>query len=631
MTAGFLGGGLSAFGVSGRGFDNWLTTHNWNYGQDVTAAYNNCSDASGAKVQCDLTKLAFIGPDSPHPEQNFYNDDYNNFGPVAGFAYTLPWGGKGKTVLRGGIQISYLTFGRADNAISNMPGVTYSNTVTNNGNYMDLSDAKNYIPVQVQSWIQTPAVQPATPITQRTQTLTAYDPNIRTPYTESLNLRLTRTIGSSLTVDLIYAGNLGRKTASTVNLNTPNMISNGLFDALKVVRAGGESNLINKMIGTYNVTGSGTSSTLSGSQQLRVTTVQTGAGIPVQTLLANGNFSSIASWLSNVNVSTTNNTGVTAAADGTNGQLLRLNGFPENFIYTNPQYRTITWNANMNKSSYHSLQAQIQLRPTHGLMLSATYTWSKNMGYNSISDYTNRDIDYGQVGGRKHAITSYGTYDLPFGPNRWLFSSVSPNVLGRIIGGWQMSWIHTMSAGSPQTLTGDVNYLWGGNMMSQALPFDFKSGYVDWKPNATNGNYYAGKYTTATDPQCTNTELVYFDLRTACTLKAIVPVTHKDGDNDYIFVNTNPGQQSNLGRNMFTSPMRWSTDGALSKSIRISEGKSFQIRVDATNIFNHAQPADPTYSLSGSYMFGMMFYGTPFQVASKSGQRTFQARLRFDF
>jgi hypothetical protein len=194
-----------------------------------------------------------------------------------------------------------------------------------------------------------------------------------------------------------------------------------------------------------------------------------------------------------------------------------------------------------------------------------------------------------------------------------------------------MSWIHTMSAGSPQTLTGDVNYLWGGNMMSQALPFDFKSGYVDWKPNATNGNYYAGKYTTATDPQCTNTELVYFDLRTACTLKAIVPVTHKDGDNDYIFVNTNPGQQSNLGRNMFTSPMRWSTDGALSKSIRISEGKSFQIRVDATNIFNHAQPADPTYSLSGSYMFGMMFYGTPFQVASKSGQRTFQARLRFDF
>jgi hypothetical protein len=181
-----------------------------------------------------------------------------------------------------------------------------------------------------------------------------------------------------------------------------------------------------------------------------------------------------------------------------------------------------------------------------------------------------------------------------------------------------------MSAGSPQTLTGDVNYLWGGNMMSQALPFDFKSGYVDWKPNASNGNYYANKYSTTTDPQCSNTELVASDLRYSCTLKAVVLSTHKTDDQDYVFVNTIPGQQSNLGRNTFTSPMRWSTDGALSKSIRISEGKSFQIRVDATNIFNHAQPADPGYSISS-------YTTTPFQISSKSGQRTFQARLRFDF
>jgi hypothetical protein len=288
----------------------------------------------------------------------------------------------------------------------------------------------------------------------------------------------------------------------------------------------------------------------------------------------------------------------------------------------------------MNKSSYHSMQAQIQLRPTHGLMLSATYTWSKNMGYNGIMDYTNRDISYGQVGGRKHALTSYGTYDLPFGPNRWLFSSVSPNVLGRIIGGWQMSWIHTMSAGSPKTMTGDVNYLWGGNYVSQVQPFDFKGGYVDWKPNATQGNYYAGKYTTATDPQCSNTELVAPSLKAYCSLKALVPVTHKSGDNDYIFVNSNPGERGNLGWNTFTTPMRWSTDGALSKSIRISEGKSFQIRVDATNIFNHAQPSDPGTSLGADSfwkLFGMNIYTTPFQITSKSGNRTFQARLRFDF
>ena len=207
--------------------------------------------------------MSFIGPDSPNPSQNFYNDDYNNFGPVAGFAYTLPWGGKGKTVLRGGIQISYLTFGRADNAISNMPGLTqpYSYT-TPSGAYMSLADLKNLIPLALPSNIVPPSSTniATTPVTQRSLGLTTYDPNIRTPYTQNLNMRLTRTIGSSLTVDLVYAGNLSRKSATSINLNTPNMLSNGLFDAFKTARAGGESPLLDKLFGKFNIMGAYVSS-----------------------------------------------------------------------------------------------------------------------------------------------------------------------------------------------------------------------------------------------------------------------------------------------------------------------------------------------------------------------------------
>ena len=50
------------------------------------------------------------------------------------------------------------------------------------------------------------------------------------------------------------------------------------------------------------------------------------------------------------------------------------------------------------------MQAMVTMRPTHGLMFSATYTWSKSMGYNGISDYRDRDIDYGLSGGRAHAL-----------------------------------------------------------------------------------------------------------------------------------------------------------------------------------------------------------------------------------
>ncbi len=617
MTAGFKGGALSAFGVSGRGFNSWLAPL-WDpfSGAPKEDAYKNCLGAGGVTVECEPTTLTFIGPDSPNPDQNFYNDDFNNFGPVAGFAYTLPWGGKGKTVLRGGIQINFMTFGRADNAIAYMPGLQQEYSFTKpGGSYWDLSDVKEYIPLELPSTIKPPTDgKLATPIDQRRMSLTAYDPNIRTPYTQSLNLRLTRTIGSSLTVDLIYAGNLSRKSSTSINLNTPNMISNGMFEALKIARAGGESPLLDKLFGNINIMGivkPPNDPMPSGAEQLRRSNGQ-------RANLANGAFTSIVNWLATANVDTAYNQALPSAPTDTKGQILRINGFPENFIWANPQYNAVSWNGNFNKSNYHSMQAQISLRPTHGLMLSGTYTWSKTMGYNGISDYRNRDLDFGVTGGRAHALSSYGTFDLPFGPNRWLLSSVSPSVLGRIIGGWQMSWIVSMQSGAKRSLTGS-NYLWGGNQVNIVNPFDFDSGYVDWKPGATTGDYFGALYTSVLDPQCTEGTLVTPNLRPVCTLRAVVS---RADQKKWLFVNAIPGERPNMGGFNFSAPMQWSTDGALSKSVRVTEGKSFQIRIDATNIFNHTQPASYSLTMTNTRLG---------QIDSKSGNRKFQARLRFDF
>ncbi len=37
-----------------------------------------------------------------------YNKDLINFGPAVGFAWQIPWFGKGKTTLRGGYQTTYI-------------------------------------------------------------------------------------------------------------------------------------------------------------------------------------------------------------------------------------------------------------------------------------------------------------------------------------------------------------------------------------------------------------------------------------------------------------------------------------------------------------------------------------------
>jgi hypothetical protein len=62
----------------------------------------------------------------------------------------------------------------------------------------------------------------------------------------------------------------------------------------------------------------------------------------------------------------------------------------------------------------------------------------------------------------------------------------------------------------------------------------------------------------------------------------------------------------------------------LSKTFRITESKSLQIRVDATNVLNHPTPNAPNLAVSGTTDFG--------QISAKGTQtRNFQGQVRFSF
>ena len=83
-------------------------------------------------------------------------------------------------------------------------------------------------------------------------------------------------------------------------------------------------------------------------------------------------------------------------------------------------------------------------------------------------------------------------------------------------------------------------------------------------------------------------------------------------------------------------PGVWVFDASMSKSIRITESKSFVLRIDAQNVFNHPTPVDPNLDLNSSVPFG--------NIASKYGgggifnersydtpPRGVQVQLRFNF
>src|SRR5262249_18850559 len=93
-----------------------------------------------------------------------------------------------------------------------------------------------------------------------------------------------------------------------------------------------------------------------------------------QSNLANGNYAALATTLNTL----TNN----GAANGTQlGYVLRNSGkFPENFIRANPQVANSVMETSLGHANYHSMQAQISLRPSAGVSTQFTYTWSRNLG-----------------------------------------------------------------------------------------------------------------------------------------------------------------------------------------------------------------------------------------------------------
>ena len=200
------------------------------------------------------TQLIFVGPNSPNPGISAFNGDRNNFGPAVGFAYQLPWLGKGKTTIRGGYQINYMPNGRLGDfapILGAPPLSTYLDAYNGSASqpYLDLTSLPSIVPVPIPAGIA-PIAGTAVPgvlsITDRTQAYTVVDNNLRSPYVQNIVMAVTRNLTSHMTLDVRYIGTLTRKLSGALNINIPNFLTNGLLQALTAARAGGESPLLNQ-------------------------------------------------------------------------------------------------------------------------------------------------------------------------------------------------------------------------------------------------------------------------------------------------------------------------------------------------------------------------------------------------
>jgi hypothetical protein len=319
-----------------------------------------------------------------------------------------------------------------------------------------------------------------------------------------------------------------------------------------------------------------------------------------------------------------------------NGTVMRLNGLPENFIVANPQFGNVNLITNDFSTNYHSLEAQVTMRPIHGVTMQSTYTWSKNFGVGgpfglgpTYTNPVNRHADYSvQTDTRVHDFRTNGTFALPMGPNK-LFLGKSSGTLARIIEGWQTGWVINLNTGAPTTITANTS-LYANGRPDIVGSFPVKDAHVTFAgTGAATGSYWKpGTFGTVKDPQCLNAAVVAASLQSACTLNAITDA--KTGQ--VLIQNAMPGTVPTMGLGSVTGPGRWRFDANLSKAIRLSESKTLQFRLDASDVLNHPEPGTPTLNITGANAANFGLITTSGTTGAKTNlHRMLQAQLRFNF
>jgi hypothetical protein len=425
-----------------------------------------------------------------------------------------------------------------------------------------------------------------------------------------------------------YIGTLSRKQWDpVVNINQPNFLYNGLLQAFDAARAGNDSSpalrVLEDMFRGINVAGTGygpVGSTFNGV--LQTAGMHLRANTTLRQNLANGNYSALAGSLNTLNYDAASNPALPVVPSGVVGSVMRQNGFAENFIVTNPQFGAVNNMTTLYSNNYHSLETQVTMRPTHGVSVQSTYTWSKNLGIGqagglgaSFTNLADRHADYSiQSDSRTHDFRTNGTFALPIGPEKLLFGK-SSGAVARIIEGWQMSWIVNLASGQPNSIAAQ-NMLYALGTADVVGPFDLRSGDAKYD-TGTTWNYVPKGYTVVDDPQCGRVTSAQ-GLNTQCTIDAVADPTGR-----VVLQNPQPGTRGTLGQRTFEGPGQWRFDANVQKSFKITESKTLQFRMDARNVFNHPELNAPILNITTPN------FGT---INGKTNlHRQFQAQLRLNF
>jgi len=193
-------------------------------------------------------------------------------------------------------------------------------------------------------------------------------------------------------------------------------------------------------------------------------------------------------------------------------------------------------------------------------------------------------------------IASNATYDLPFGADH-AFLANAPGWAQRIVGGWSLSSIASWQSGAP--LSFNVSGATGVNTLYNSATNTADQVAAMPKGEVVKGNNFVSFYN---DLSTKKAAFPTFGADTATLQGVYTNQVLVDAAGNVIMQYPNSGAIGTMAGNSSTirGPGMLSFNGALTKSVRISEGKTFTLRADVVNVLNRPQWNNPNTSINGS-------------------------------
>jgi len=302
----------------------------------------------------------------------------------------------------------------------------------------------------------------------------------------------------------------------------------------------------------------------------------------------------------------------------------------------NPNNGVITYSNSDAKSFYNAMTVELKKRLSHGFQFQTVYTWSKTVddsttglgnsdfGEGLVTQPYNHRADRGLASTDiRHNVSISGLWAIP--------SPVSSGLVSKLLGGWQLSSIISLSSGVPvgPTLRG-ASAPDGRRSVNEQHPELVEGRTVEsMTTGATAGcTYVNGLPGPYNDAAATNPTIALASVKPGQQLGT--PDLYFD---PCAFSRPLAGFYGNAGRNIIIGPGFANLDISFKKStpIGLGEGSMLQFHGDFFNLLNHPSFGRPTAAILQNAGNGNPFTGGGQITRTASFARQIQFGLKLIF